>query len=155
MWNKKRTIGPDILNLSRLIWTEEAGADRKKYSAFLAADFEHWNSDAPLGHFWVCCGDIRVEDGVTGVQNYLAVVRREGGYTIESLDRYMEIHGREWIVDLRRLPDEMNGMKFNKAPADTQRLEAGQMFIRWRRGTFCARSRKRDVWDLREGEADG
>ena len=155
MFSRKRqmTIETNILNLSELFWTDEGGNDLAGRSAFVVMDGQVRGKDATHEKFWyflINCGDVSVEDSATGFQHYLAVVRKDGSYTLKKLETYLEVRGEELVLDLWKLPDEMNGMKFRKPPAGVQGVETGRMYLRWERGTFYTQDAKRKIWYLKE-----
>lgn len=155
MFSRKRqmTIGTNILNLSELFWTDEGGNDLAGRSAFVVMDGQVRGKDATREKFWhflINCGDVSVEDSATGFQHYLAVVRKDGSYTLERLELYLEERGGDLVFDLWKLPDEMNGMKFNKMSDCMQKLTAGELGFRWQQGAFCVRDSGKTIWELEE-----
>ena len=150
---RRREVRCGILNLSKLIWTEEAEPDAMGRSVFLISAHDWRDKKKDAFRVVVCCGEFELED--TDCQNYLAVIRKEGGYSLEEVEEHLEVwegypvpHTKH--LDVLRLPDEMNGMKFKKIPADQQKSGIGHIRPRWGYGVIRARDFKRKVWQVEE-----
>ncbi len=149
-------IGGSIINLSGLIWTTDAGADKQERSVFMVQDHFTGNGeyDWDRDYFRVYYGEQSVEDAL--LPCFLAVLARSGKYTVEPLEQYIENTGEAGLTakrfDVAKLPGRMNGLVFHKV-AETQFLEA-RPFAHHRGGSFFRQDSTEDLWELREDTAE-
>lgn len=105
-------------NLSNLIWTQGANSICEKRSVFLVqelVDHAPINISHKYKYFEIFCNSHRIEYGLTRCPSYLAVVTRDGTYTMTRLESLLQEKDGKLIFDVLRLPDEMNGLRFQKA----------------------------------------
>lgn len=133
----------DVMNLSNVYRTNDAGAPRTDRSAFL---IQRWDT-AKLSrsdHIFVVCGDSPIDDAWAN-PIYLATIRRDGGYRIERAEPYLEPWERpedrhsERALNTRHLPDAVNNMAFYKALEYPRPRPSEQFwFNRWCEGIISA-----------------
>ena len=151
-------VGNAIIDLSNLIWTEGTEPICRANCVLLMQDFDNylehsWEKDsgepkADMNYFLICCGSHRIEDGYTGcIPTYLAVRRRDGGYLLERMEDYMEKREGQLILDILKLPEQINGIKLNRV-ASAQYPNRN----RWRSGDFRRNDgdQGQETWYLEE-----
>lgn len=114
------TIKGNVINISNLIWTDEVKKVWVKRSTFVAQDVRHPNAVGVIGneqykYFFIYFGSERIEYGLTGYPVYLAAITEDGRYRSERLENYIKERDGGLVLDVLELPDEMNGLHFQKA----------------------------------------
>lgn len=143
---RQMVISGAVINLSNLIWSDTADLFQKERSAFLVEDF--WNEDLQANDrnfFDISFGEHCFEDGIAD-RAYLAVLRRDGSYVIEPMRGYMDVRNGRMVLDLLKLPSEIQGVRLHKA-ACFRRTRLDQ----WRDGGFRREGGGQTGWVMEGG----
>lgn len=142
------------VNLSNVIWADGVEPAYQQCSIFLLQFFpdpDNVNVE-DLRYFQIRYGDELLEDGKT-LPLYLAVIRKDGRYSLERAEKYLNERDDLWQpnvkilrLDAMDLPEEMNRLHFQKAE-NFQNSPMERSFNRWRADlTFCQESRDPSIW---------
>lgn len=127
----------NIMNLSNLVRSPELD---KEYDGRALLLIQTHDAAEPSARRYFCAefGSTTLDDGYTSL--YLAVITQDGGYTIENAEKYLEPRAEKHLppdmeelsFNVLRLPEEMNGMHFQK---ELRSLDAEDRFFnRWNYG---------------------
>lgn len=153
MFQEVNRIKGSVVNLSNLVWTQDAGLACERRSVFVVQDFENPADVEEAGvqerdkYFWIYCGSERIEYGLNGYPAYLVVAAKDGGYRLERLEnRFRERDGR-LVFDVLDLPEELNGLHLKKA-LDFQNTSRERAFNRPQADAAFSKEGSRDLWRL-------
>ena len=141
----KMVVGGAAINLSNLIWTDTADLIQKERSAFLVQEYRDEDLPGDMKYFKISFGERIFEDAMTS-RAYLALYGKDGGYMMERAEDYMEERHGEMVLDLRKLPNEINGVKLRRADR-FQRTAVN----RWQDSAFHSENGDQVVWKLEGG----
>lgn len=114
------TLKDIVINVSNLIWTDEVKKGWVNRSAFVVQDVSSPDAasvigNGPTGYFDIYCGSERIEYALIGCPVYLAAITENGRYCLERVEKYIKERDGEPVLDVLDLPDQINGMDFQKA----------------------------------------
>lgn len=114
------TIKDIVINVSNLLWTDEVKKGWVNRSAFVVQDVSSPDAagvigNGPTGYFDIYCGSERIEYVLIGCPVYLAAITEDGRYRMERVEKYIKERDGEPVLDVLDLPDQINGMDFQKA----------------------------------------
>lgn len=141
---KQMVIGGAVINLSNLVWTDAADPIQMERSVFLVQDFRNGIFDDKR-YFLISFGKDTLEDGCAS-RTYLAVRGKDGKYIMEPAEGYMEERSGGTVLDLLKLPTDINGVRLHKASRFRRTV-----LNRWQEGVFRSEGSGRTAWNMEGG----